>query len=155
MSEDKSSGKWAGEVFDFIRLFERTGNSVFGLLLLEIGWILDLLIPTIVRVKDGNLYLIGSKPHVAKDIKPCCIPAGGVKECKKLSFDDPGLKAFKSIESLIAINDLENLEGELTKNLENKEVREQYLNSTAKKQREAMIERITNDYQVLSMIEGG
>ena len=119
----------------------------------EIGWFLDLLIPTIVRIKDDNLYLVGSKPYEAKDIKPCCIPAGGVKECKKLSLDDPSFKAFKSIDSLVAINDLENLEGELTKNLKNKEVREKYLNSTAKKQREAMIERITNDYQVLSSIE--
>ena len=28
----------------------------------EIGWFVDLLIPTLVKVKDGNLYLVGSKP---------------------------------------------------------------------------------------------
>lgn len=121
----------------------------------EIGWFLDLLIPTLVRVKDGNLFFIGSKPHEAKDLKPCCIPAGGVKECKKLSLDDPALKAFKSIDSLMAINDLKDLEGELKKGLEDKEMRDRYLNSKAKKQRAAVIERVTGDYQVLSMIEGG
>jgi len=120
----------------------------------EIGWFLDLLIPTIVRIKDGNFYLVGSKPYQAKDIKPCCIPAGGVKECKKLSLDDSALKAFKSIDSLVAINDLEDLEEELKRSLENKEMRDKYLNSKAKRQREAMMERIINDYRVLSMIEG-
>lgn len=121
----------------------------------EIGWFLDLLIPTLARFKDGNLFFIGSKPHEAKDLKPCCIPAGGVKECKKLSLDDPALKAFKSIDSLMAINDLKDLEGELKKGLEDKEMRDRYLNSKAKKQRAAVIERVIGDYQVLSMIEGG
>jgi len=120
----------------------------------EIGWFLDLLIPTIVRVKDGNLYFVRSKPCDAKGLKPCCIPAGGVKECKKLSFDDPSLKAFKSIDSLIAINDLDDLEGELGKILENEEMKEKYLNSKAKKQRKALIERVVNDYEVISMIDG-
>ena len=120
----------------------------------EIGWFMDLLIPTIVRIKDGSIYLVGSKPHEAKDIKPCCIPAGGAKECKKLSFDDPVIKAFKSVDSLMVINNPEDLEGELTIALENKEMRDNYLNSKAKKQREAIIERIVSDYQVLSMVEG-
>jgi len=119
----------------------------------EIGWFLDLLIPTIVRVKDGSLRLVASKPHEAKDLKPCCIPAGGVKECKKLSLDDPSIKAFKSIDSLVEIQDIENLEGELEKSLKDEETREKYLNSTAKKQREAVIERVINDYKVLSEIE--
>ena len=131
---------------------DKVGSGYY--LMFETGWFLDLLIPTIVRIKDGNLYLIGSKPHQAKDIKPCCIPAGGVKECKKYSFNDPTLKAFKCVESLIVINDLGDLGGELRRSLENKEVRDKYLNSTAKKQREAMIKRIMNDYRVLSMIGG-
>jgi hypothetical protein len=116
----------------------------------EIGWFLDLLIPTIVRVKDGSIYLIGSKPCEAKDLKPCCIPAGGEQECKKLSLDDPSLKAFKSIDSLVAIQNIENLEGELEKSIKDEGIREKYLNSTAKKQREAVIERVESDYQVLS-----
>jgi hypothetical protein len=120
----------------------------------EIGWFLDLLIPTIVRVKDGNLCFVGSKPCDAKGLRPCCIPAGGVKECKKFSFDDPSLKAFKSIDSLIAINDLDDLEGELGKSLENEEMKEKYLNSKAKKQRKAIVERVVNDYKVLSMLGG-
>jgi len=131
---------------------DKVGSGYY--FMFEIGWFLDLLIPTIVRIKDGNLYLIGSKPHQAKDIKPCCIPAGGVKECKKYSFNDPTLKAFKCVESLIVINDLGDLGGELRRSLENKEMRDRYLNSTAKKQREAVIERIMNDYQVLSIIGG-
>ena len=131
---------------------DKVGSGYY--FMFEIGWFLDLLIPTIVRIKDGNLYLIGSKPHQDKDIKPCCIPAGGVKECKKYSFNDPTLKAFKCVESLIVINDLGDLGGELRRSLENKEVRDKYLNSTAKKQREAMIKRIMNDYRVLSMIGG-
>ena len=131
---------------------DKVGSGYY--FMFEIGWFLDLLIPTIVRIKDGNLYLIGSKPHQAKDIKPCCIPAGGVKECKKYSFNDPTLKAFKCVESLIVINDLGDLGGELRRSLDNKEVRDKYLNSTAKKQREAMIKRIMNDYRVLSMIGG-
>ena len=118
----------------------------------EIGWFIDLLIPTIVRVLDGNLYLIGSKPCDCKDLKPCCIPSGGEAECKKLSLDDPSLKAFKSADSLVAINDLDNLESELEKTLANQDIQNRYFNSPAKKQREAMIERVMNDYQVLSTI---
>lgn len=119
----------------------------------EIGWFLDLLIPTVVMIKDGNLYLVGNKPYESKDIKPCCIPAGGVKECKKLPFDDPALRAFKSIDSLVAVNNPEDLEGELERNLENDEIRDKYLNTKAKIMREAMIERVMNDYQVLSAME--
>jgi len=119
----------------------------------EIGWFLDLLIPTIVRVKDDSLHLVTSKPHEAKDLKPCCIPAGGVKECKQLSLDDSSLKAFKSIDSLVVVQNPDDLEGELEKSLEIEGIREKYLNSTAKKQREAVIERVENDYKVLSEIE--
>ena len=119
----------------------------------EIGWFLDLLIPTIVRVKDGSIYFVGSKPCDVKGLRPCCIPAGGVKECKKLSFDDPTLKAFKSIDSLIAINDLDDLEGELKRSIEDEKMKEKYLNSKAKKQRKALIERVVNDHEVISMID--
>ena len=119
----------------------------------EIGWFIDLLIPTLVRVMDGNLYLIGSKPCDCKDLKPCCIPAGGEAECKKLSLDDPSLKAFKSTNSLVAINNINDLEGELKKGLAHKDIQDRYFNSPAKKQREAMIERVMNDYQILSTID--
>jgi hypothetical protein len=119
----------------------------------EIGWFMDLLIPTIVRIKDGNFYLVGSKQSECKDIKPCCIPAGGAQECKKLSPDDPAINAFKSTDSLLPVDDLDDLESELEKSLENQEMRDRYLNSPAKKKREAIIERVVNDYQVLSMID--
>ena len=119
----------------------------------EIGWFMDLLIPTIVRIKDGNFYLVGSKQSECKDIKPCCIPAGGAQECKKLSPDDPAIKAFKSTDSLLPVDNLDDLERALEKSLENQEMRDRYLNSPAKKKREAIIERVVNDYQVLSMID--
>jgi hypothetical protein len=119
----------------------------------EIGWFMDLLIPTIVRIKDGNFYLVGSKQSECKDIKPCCIPAGGAQECKKLSPDDPAINAFKSTDSLLPVDDLDDLESELEKSLENQEMRYKYLNSPAKRKREAIIERVVNDYQVLSMID--
>jgi len=118
----------------------------------EIGWFIDLLIPTLVRVMDGNLYLIGSNPCDCKDLKPCCIPAGGDAECKKLSLDDPSLKAFKSTNSLVAIHDLDDLEGALENSLANQEIQDTFFNSSAKKQREAMIERVMNDYEILSAI---
>ena len=118
----------------------------------EIGWFLDLLIPTLVRIKDGSLYFIGSKPCEARDIKPCCIPCGGAEEVKKFSFDDPSLKVFRSLESLIIIQNREDLEGELQGTLENQKIRDRYLNTKAKIQREATVERITNDYNVLSIL---
>ena len=118
----------------------------------EIGWFVDLLIPTLVKVSDENLYLVGSKSCDCKNLKPCCIPAGGEAECKKLSLDDPSLKAFKSIDSLVAINNPDDLEGELDKNLSDKSLQDRYFNSPAKKQREAMIDRVMNDYQILSAI---
>ena len=119
----------------------------------EIGWFIDLLIPTIVRVKDGDIYLIGSKPCEVKNLKPCCIPPGGAAEVKKLSADDAAVKAFKTIDSLVPINDLDNLADELKKGLENREIHDKYLNTKARMQREATAERIINDYQVLSVTE--
>jgi len=119
----------------------------------EIGWFLDLLIPTLVKIKGNNLYLVGSKQCDAKDIKPCCIPAGGVSERKTLTLDNPAIKAFKNIDSLVLINDLDNLEAQLNRCLENKEIIAKYLNTKAKIQREATIERIMNDYHVLSTME--
>ena len=129
---------------------EKIANGYY--FMFEIGWFVDLLIPTLVKVEDGNLYLVGSKPCDCKDLKPCCIPAGSEAECKKLSLDDPSLKAFKSTNSLVAINDLDNLESALEKNLANQEIQDTYFNSPAKKQREAMIERVINDYETLSAI---
>ena len=121
----------------------------------EIGWFVDLLIPTLVKVANGNIYLVGSKPCDCKNLKPCCIPAGGEAECKKLSLDDPSLKAFKSIDSLVAINSPDDLEGEFDKNLADKTLQEKYFNSPAKKQREAMIDRVMSDYEILSTINKG
>jgi hypothetical protein len=118
----------------------------------EIGWFLDLLIPTLVRVKDGSLYLVGSKPCEIKDLKPCCIPCGGAEECKKLSFDDAALKAFRSADSLRPVRSADVPAEELEKNLADPEIRERYFNTTGKMRKETTLERIKNDYQVLSKI---
>jgi hypothetical protein len=118
----------------------------------EIGWFLDLLIPTLVRVKDGSLYLVGSKPCDIKDLKPCCIPCGGAEECKKLSFDDAALKAFKSADSLRPVSCPADPQEELQKALEDNDVRARYFNTTGKQRKEATLERIKSDYQVLSNI---
>lgn len=43
MSE-KSEAKYAAEAFELFRLFDRIGRSFYGLLLLEIGWLLILIL---------------------------------------------------------------------------------------------------------------
>jgi len=119
----------------------------------EIGWFIDLLIPTLVRVRGGRLYLVGSKPSASKDLKPCCVPAGGTAECKALALDDPSLKAFRSTESLVAIKDPGAIERELELHLVREEIQQKFYNSKAKKGREATLARLMSDYEVLSKLE--
>ncbi len=116
----------------------------------EIGWFLDLLIPTLVRVSGGMLYLVGSKTSAQKDLRPCCIPAGGAAECKALALDDAMLRAFRNLEALVPLDDPGALEQELELNLERQEIQTRYFNTRAKKQRKATVARLMNDYQVLS-----
>ncbi len=118
----------------------------------EIGWFLDLLIPTLVRVKEGSLYLVGSKPCNIKDLKPCCIPCGGEEECKKLSLDDPSLKAFRSLASLIVVENTEDLESGLNRSLKSQDISARYFNTKGKVRKEATLKRIVSDYQVLLKI---
>ena len=118
----------------------------------EIGWFIDLLIPTCVRVKESSIYLVGSKTSNCKNLKPCCIPCGGSAEVKTLSLDDPSVRAFKTTDSLVPIRNVDDLAEELQICLENKEFRDKYLNTKAKLQREATVERILSDYRVLSEI---
>jgi hypothetical protein len=120
--------------------------------MLEIGWFIDLLIPTCVRVKECSIYLVGSKTSNCKNLKPCCIPCGGSAEVKTLSLDDPSVRAFKTTDSLVPIRNVDDLAEELQICLENKELRDKYLNTKAKLQREATVERILSDYRVLSEI---
>lgn len=119
----------------------------------EIGWFLDLLIPTLVRVRNGRLYLVGSKPSASKDLKPCCVPAGGAAECRELALDDPSLKAFRSMESLVPLKDPGSIARELELHLDNPSIQEKYFNSKAKRQREATVTRLTSDYEVLSRLD--
>jgi len=118
----------------------------------EIGWFMDLLIPTLVRIHDGALYLVGSKACQEKNLKPCCMPCGGAEEIKKYAFHDALIKAFKIADSLIPAINTDDLEGELERNLDSKLVQEMYFNTRAKKLREATGERIINDYKVLARI---
>lgn len=115
----------------------------------EIGWFIDLLIPTIVQVKDGTIFLVGSKATECRELKPCCMPCGGATEVKQLLPDDPAVKAFKTLDSLVQVRNPENLAGELEKVLNNTELRDRYLSTGSRVQREATIERIQNDYHVL------
>jgi len=119
----------------------------------EIGWFMDLLIPTIVRVHNGRVCLVGSKTGSScKDLKPCCVPCGGAAEVKQLAPDDPALKAFKSTDSLVPIGETSDLGGELEQLLARQDIKEKYFNTAAKQQREATEERLKSD---LGVLEGG
>ncbi len=120
----------------------------------EIGWFIDLIIPTIVRVQESTIFVVGSKAAECKNLKPCCIPCGGATEVKQLSPDDPSVKAFKTVDSLVPVQNPNNLAAELEKVLADTELRDTYLNTRSRMQREATIERIQNDYQVLCGVEG-
>lgn len=119
----------------------------------EIGFFMDLLIPTIVRIHNGALYLVGSKACQEKNLKPCCMPLGGAEEVKKYAFDDTMIKAFRIADSLVAVTNTDDLEGELARNLDSKALQDAYFNTRAKKMREATGERIINDYKVLARME--
>src|SRR5437879_6489435 len=38
------SGKWAAEFYDFLRIFRRINNSIYGLLLVEVAWVFFLIL---------------------------------------------------------------------------------------------------------------
>ena len=42
--EESNDAKWAAEAFAFLRLFQRVGNQIWGLILLEVGWALLLML---------------------------------------------------------------------------------------------------------------
>ena len=67
-----------------------------------------------------------------------------------VTMDDPVIKGFKCIYSLIPIDDCNNLNVELEKNLSKNEIRDKYFNSAAKMSRETLVNRVQNDYNVLS-----
>lgn len=58
MSDENKGGKWAAEVYDFLRLFRRINTSIYGLLLLEIGWVLFLLLVSQLTPSDGDTPII-------------------------------------------------------------------------------------------------
>ena len=130
----------------------RTADGYY--FMFEIGWFIDLLIPTMVRVKNGTIFLVGSTAAACKNLKPCCMPCGGATEVKQLNPDDPAVKAFKTVDSLIPVQNPANLEAELEKVLSDPELRTKYLHARARMQREATPERVQNDYEVLCGLDG-
>jgi hypothetical protein len=63
LADEKSSGKWAGEAFDFFHLFGKINKSIYGLLLIEIGWVFLLLM-------ISKLSPAGDNPAPAKILFP-------------------------------------------------------------------------------------
>lgn len=67
---ESESGKWAAEAFGFLRFYQRVGNQLWGLILMEIGWAaLVFLISKMVGEKGENkihhvaiidIFLVGS-----------------------------------------------------------------------------------------------
>jgi hypothetical protein len=54
MSDEKTGGKWASEIYDFFRIFRRINSTLYGLLLVEIGWVLLLVFITKLTPTGGN-----------------------------------------------------------------------------------------------------
>lgn len=59
MSESKSSSKWASEAYDFLKLFQRIGHQLSGLIMLEIGWALFLNLIVKLSQLEGSVPIIG------------------------------------------------------------------------------------------------
>ncbi|MBP6472372.1 MAG: hypothetical protein KBE23_06630 [Chloroflexi bacterium] len=58
----KPTGKWAGEAFDFLRLFYRVGDQVTGLILIEISWAIFLVL--LARLGPENTVRIIGIPWI-------------------------------------------------------------------------------------------
>lgn len=67
MEDDKSSSKWAAEFFDFLRLFQRVGGQLSGLLLLEIGW--ALLLSLVTKLSSTDSAPILGIPLISVDLQ--------------------------------------------------------------------------------------
>jgi hypothetical protein len=63
-SEDEASssksGKWAAEAFGFLRFYQRVGNQLWGLILMEIGWAALLLLVSKLLPDEGPRRLRGA-----------------------------------------------------------------------------------------------
>ena len=64
MADEKSQGKWASEIYDTVRIFRRINSTIYGLLSVEIGWILLLVLVT-------KLSSPGKNPAPAIVTIPC------------------------------------------------------------------------------------
>lgn len=54
MSEEKGRTKWASEIYDTLLIFRRISNQVYGLLLVELGWVLLLVLVAKLSPSGGN-----------------------------------------------------------------------------------------------------
>lgn len=84
MAEDNSSGKWAAESFDFLRLFQRIGSQFSGFIMLEIGWALLLLLVAKLSASDatpviGLPWISANGGFVARDVRLTTLfPVGSI-----------------------------------------------------------------------------
>jgi hypothetical protein len=75
--ESKSeSGKWASEAFGFLRFYQRVGNQLWGLILIEIGWAVLVLLIAKMLPEQGQ-----KKIHHKSIIDIFLIGAAGLALC--------------------------------------------------------------------------
>lgn len=129
---------------------DKTADGYY--LMFETGWFMDLMIPTTVRVKDGRIYFVGSKPCENKDLRPCCMPCGGAEEIKVLTPEDPSVKGFGMIDSFVPLGKSLHIETDVEKLLDSDDIKKRYFNTKGKKERRATLKRLKNDFQILSEI---
>jgi hypothetical protein len=64
--KDESNGKWAAEAYDFLRLHQRVGSRIYGLVLLEFAWAALLWLLTNIT-PDDDPHVIGM-PWLSSDV---------------------------------------------------------------------------------------
>jgi hypothetical protein len=72
----KPTGKWASEFYDFVRIFRRVSSSVYGLLLVEIAWVVFLIL--VQRLSPGSARPTVTVPfaNAAVSVSDLLIPGG-------------------------------------------------------------------------------
>lgn len=81
---ERISGKWAAEIYDLLRIFSRLNNSVYGLLLLEIGWVFLLILISKLSPSGGD------SPEPAILTIPFIGVGGSILETRVLDLVVPG-----------------------------------------------------------------
>jgi hypothetical protein len=90
MADDKSEAtgaKWAAEAFAFVRFFQRVANQLWGLILLELGWALVLVLASKLTPQDSppvlRLPWLTADRHLAMQDVPLTsvFPVGSLVVC--------------------------------------------------------------------------